>query len=96
MPEPEQQVKKFLATADEYAQFLQSNVWRDLEGALERRVHNYEKGELRTLNGIPLYQTQGAANELDFVITLPRLTHAALVKQEQMDKRKAENTGDQK
>ena len=90
MPEQEPQEKKFLATADEYAQFLQSNVWRDLEGALKRRVHNYEAGELRSLEGVPLYRIQGAATELDFVITLPRLTQAVLAKQEEVDKRKAE------
>ena len=82
--------EKFLATAAEYEQFLQGNVWKDLLGALQRRVHNYEKGELRSLDGIALYRIQGAANELDFVIALPRLTQAVLAKQEEIDKRKAE------
>lgn len=90
MPDQEKQAEKFLATSDEYAQFLQSNVWRDLEGALKRRVHGYETGELRSLEGIPLYKTQGAANELDFVIALPRLTQAVLAKHEEIDRRKAE------
>ena len=78
-------------TERDVREFMDSPVWEDLKGLLERRLALVEN-DLRTKDGVPLYRAQGEALTLDFLQAYPEMTLSALAKQEtEEETRHAEN-----
>ena len=78
------------ATKREYDEFFKGRVWADMKAKFEGDKRRLQDTDLETLEGIPLYRTQGTVMALKKGLQFEAYVKTAFAVQESMDKRKAE------
>lgn len=78
------------ASKHEFDEFFKSNVWRDIKAKFEADLRKLQETDLTTLEGIPLYRTQGTAKAIQKGLAIENYIRTAFEVRDSVEKRKAE------